>query len=501
MTGAMQIESYRTRLEEFEQTLNRELYQYYAGLKEQLELTAVYSDYSDLISIESIREVKTELENVGESFPSRRKSLNKIHEFLVDQHLDYCTAARTQEIVRFTSQPTLSWQGKRIALSRILSLLKNEHDAAKRRRLGEKYAEGVRDLEALWQDKFSLQHSAAASLGFENYIRAREFISGIDYASFLDSVDEALARLDGIYLERLRVSIEATLGIALQDAGSWDTALWQIQNDPTQVFQEKGLLPVLNAVILELGIQPERDAAVFFDLEDRPLKHGRPFCIPIRVPQEIKIVLRPQAGSRQYAALLHESGHAHHLAWTGASLPVEHRIWGDRALSESYAFLFEHLLADSEWLARMLSYEKSREFLRFQSLYRAFLVRRCAGRLCFALKLSRGGTSEDLSRIYAETMKAYTGIGYQAESWMADLSDGFDSADYLRGWILECMLRDYLSGRYGKAWYRSRSAAGFLKEIWETGLLYRADELSRELGIGNLEPQILADELLGGLQN
>ena len=98
-------------------------------------------------------------------------------------------------------------------------------------------------------------------------------------------------------------------------------------------------------------------------------------------------------------------------------------------------------------------------------------------------------------------MQTYTGLTHPPQLWLADFSDGLDSADYLRGWILECILRECLCNRYGKAWFRNRSAAGFLKEIWETGQLYRAEELGREIGIGNLDPQILADELLGGLQH
>jgi len=58
----MQIESYRNRLEEFEQNLNRELYHDRSGLKDQLELVALYSDYSDLFCTESIREVEAELD-------------------------------------------------------------------------------------------------------------------------------------------------------------------------------------------------------------------------------------------------------------------------------------------------------------------------------------------------------------------------------------------------------------------------------------------------------
>jgi hypothetical protein len=179
---------------------------------------------------------------------------------------------------------------------------------------------------------------------------------------------------------------------------------------------------------------------------------------------------------------------------------VEHRIWGDRALSESYAFLLEHFILDPQWLARMLSFTKSKEFLHFQSLFRLFLVRRCAGKLRFAIQLHEQESFEGMPQIYAETMRAYTGLQHQPESWLEELPDGFDSADYLRGWALESMLREYLRTKCGKAWSLNRSAAGFLKEIWETGFLYRADELCREIGMGPLEPQALADELSKELQ-
>ena len=88
MTGAMQIESCRKRLEEFEQTLNRELYRYFSGLKQKLEIVSLYSDYSDIFSRESIRETEAELEKTGEWFGGRRKSLSKILQFLTDQNLE-----------------------------------------------------------------------------------------------------------------------------------------------------------------------------------------------------------------------------------------------------------------------------------------------------------------------------------------------------------------------------------------------------------------------------
>jgi hypothetical protein len=332
-------------------------------------------------------------------------------------------------------------------------------------------------------------------------MKARERISGTDYSRLLTSFDAVLGRLEDRYFERLRVSLETTLGVGLQEAGIWDAAHWQKKNDQENVFSEKNLFPVFEATVSELGIQPERPDAVSFDLEHRAQKQAGPFCIPVRIPHEIKIMMLPENGSRHYAALLHEGGHGCHFAWTNPSLPVEHRIWGDRALSESYAFLLEHFVRDPQWLARMLQFTKSKEFLHFQSLFQVFLVRRHAGKLCFAVRLHEQESLEGMPQIYAETMKSYTGLRHQPESWLGELPDGLDSADYLRGWAMESMLREYLRSKYGNAWYLNQSASGFLKEIWETGQLYRADELCREIGIGDLDPQVLADELSEGLQS
>lgn len=493
MTGSLNLEFYRERLEKFEQTLNRELYRYYSGQKTQLEIQTVYSDYSDLFSAESIHEVTSEYKNTSDSLASRRKSCRKIAEFLIDQHLDLRTAPLTQEIARFESEQTIRWEGREILLSQVPAHLKEESNALKRRRLYECCARAQQESE-LKQKKVAQLRSAAVGLGFKNYGEAREWISGTDYRKLLNSLDVALRKLEDRYTEQFRVSLENTLGIPFQEAGCWDVTHWLKKNDECRIFSERSLFSVVKATIEELGIPPENPDAIVHDIDRTKGKDSRPFCIPIRIPQEIKVVLLPKSGFRQYAALLHESGHAGHFAWTSASLPVEHRIWGDRALSESYGFLLEYLIRDSQWLARMFSFTNCGNFLQFQSLFRRYLIRRYAAGVRFALQLHESQSPDNMSEIYAETMRSYTGLQYQPESWLDDLPDGFESADYVRGWILECMLRQYLCSKYGKDWFRNRSAGGFLKEVWETGLLYRADELCREIGFRELDPQVLAEE-------
>ena len=496
----MHIESYRARLEEFEQNLNRELFDYYSGRKRQLDILSVYADYSDLFSAESIHEVESALKNTSETFGGRKRSLEKIAQFLIDQYLDSHAAPLAQESARFEAQQTLLWEGKEISLFQVPTYLRDEPDAIARRKLSERHARTLGESE-LRQEIASRLRSASIALGFKNYAEARKRISGIDYKQLLRSFDAVLSRLEDLYFEKLRVSFETSLGCPFQEAGAWDVARWQNKNDQETIFSRKNLFPVFEATVSELGIQPERSEAISFDLDHRTQKLPGSFCIPVRIPHEIKVVMQPEDGSRYYAALLHESGHAYHFAWTSSTLPVENRIWGDRALSESYAFLLEHFVADPQWLIRALQFTKSKEYLQFQSLFRVFLVRLHLGKLSFAVKLHEQESLEGMPQIYAETMKAYTGLEYQPESWPHELPRGLDSADYLRGWAMESMLREYLRSKYGNAWFLNKAASGFLKEIWETGQLYRCEELCREIGIGDLEPQVLVDELSEGLQS
>ena len=107
----MLIGSYRTRLEEFEQNLQRELYRYCSGFKEKLETAAIYADYSGLFCTESIREVEHGLKK--EQFESCRKSLDKMLQFLMNRYLELHSTPLNEEISNARAKQTLMWEGMR----------------------------------------------------------------------------------------------------------------------------------------------------------------------------------------------------------------------------------------------------------------------------------------------------------------------------------------------------------------------------------------------------
>ena len=65
------------------------------------------------------------------------------------------------------------------------------------------------------------------------------------------------------------------------------------------------------------------------------------------MPDEVYLVIAPTGGRDDYGALFHEGGHAEHYANTDPGLAFEFRHLGDNSVTESFAFLFEHLVEDT----------------------------------------------------------------------------------------------------------------------------------------------------------
>ncbi len=496
----MQIEEYRSCLEQFDIALNRELYGYFSGSKDQLETRRIYSEHSDLFTLGIINAIAGEHDRAADSLSSKRKSLHRLRWFAIEHHLDSRISGLAEEICRYEAHSTIQWDGAQVSFVKIPYLLNQESSREARQSLNEARISVIKGTESLRLEWLARLNSAAANLGYGSYLEILQSCTKTDYRAVAELFDKLVRGTEGLYRDRLCHSLQATIGRAADEARHCDAWYWRRKNETWSSLTRGHLLDSVAETCCRLGLQPVGRGRITLDFEDRPLKRPRPFCIPVRVPDEIYVVLLPRGGYSDYAALLHESGHAHHFAWTSPSLAVEFRIFGDRGLCETYAFLFEYLLTDREWLRETFGVSPSESLLRFQHLFRSFLIRRNAGKLRNAISLFQGSLPDDAPAEYAESMRRYTGFEHDPELYLEDLTEGFCQADYLRAWILQAMLRNRLRSRFGNAWYRDRAAGSFLKEIWETGMLYSADELSREMGLGPLDGEALQDEITEDLR-
>src|SRR6478609_3845393 len=249
----------------------------------------------------------------------------------------------------------------------------------------------------------------------------------------------------------------------------------------------------LRETLAGMGIDLDAQANVELDVEERPGKVPRAFCAPIWVPDRVVLVVLPQGGQEDFAALFHEAGHTEHFAHARRTLPAEQRVLGDNAVTEGFAFLLEHLTGDARWLAARLDMPRSDQFVRFSALVTLFFLRRYCAKLRYELELHSGAPLSSLPARYAQLLSSAVGVPYPESDFLEDVDGGFYCTCYLRAWAFEAQLSEWLRERYGGNWFGQREAGSLVRELWELGQSLNADALLREVTGQNIDFGVLSD--------
>jgi hypothetical protein len=254
------------------------------------------------------------------------------------------------------------------------------------------------------------------------------------------------------------------------------------------VFTADRLVPSLRTTLAGLDIDLDAQANVHVDTEVRPLKTPRAFCSPVRVPDEIYLVVLPQGGQDDFGSLLHEAGHTEHFAHVRPGLAFEYRHLGDNAVTEAFAFIFEHLVLNRRWLDLTLGFVEADEFLRFANINDLYFMRRYIAKLAYETELHvQTGSLDGMREAYSRRLSHALMIDVPSENYLNDVDDGFYCASYLRAWLFEGALRMMLQDRYGMEWFRQPDAAVWLKELWSNGQHFPAERLLLKHGGGRLD--------------
>jgi hypothetical protein len=218
---------------------------------------------------------------------------------------------------------------------------------------------------------------------------------------------------------------------------------------------------------------------VTLDLEPRPKKSPRAFCAPVRVPGEVYLMLSPVGGRDDFGVLMHEAAHTEHYAHVDPELAFEFRCLGDNAITECFAFLFQHLIEDSHWLRLHLGIDDPAALIGHARAQRMVYIRRYGAKLAYELELHGGqvAVGPELATRYSELLGEAVGIEWPTETFLSDVDPGFYVACYLRAWALETHLRAYLRDRYGPTWFESSEAGDALRELWREGQRMAPEEL------------------------
>ena len=494
----MDLDAYRHVGETFVTDLTREHYRHYAGLQDTFELEPIYERHRDLFTrgaIEALRDLDARAPAGGDQHRQARMLLD----FAVEGYVGEATKAVEEELAHTEAALTIDIGGERLGFREAPVAQANEPDAGRRAEIEAGLLAATEEqLGPVHRELIERQHAGATELGWSSYADMCEHCKGID----LEALSEQTAAFSP------RTAPRATRGCSSPScAGRSGSAMSELRRsdlprffraaEQDRHFPAERLTQSFVDTMRGLGIDVTSQAGVTFDIGPRPNKSPRAFCAPVRVPGEVYLVVAPVGGRDDYAALFHEGGHTEHPASVDAALPFEFRRLGDNSISETYAFLMQHLVENPEWLARHLNIDDASALAAHARAYRLVYLRRYTGKIAYELELhgAHSGGWDALADRYAELLGEALGIAWPRQNFLADVDPGFYSACYLRAWALETHLRSYLRERFGPSWFDSAQAGEVLRGLWRDGQRLDAEELLGELTGERLDFGVVFDDL------
>ena len=456
-----------------------------AGLSESLGTTEILDRYADFATLARLEDVTAALERCDDPTEHRRLVYLRDHvAWLYDAHR--CRAL-VDSIHEAEGTAGIQVDGQQYAYRELQIRIQNEPDRAKRARLAKARDTVTASLEPSYREQHHLWQTVASELGHDNHTARCAILSEIPLASLAAVAERLLRETERLYLDALAPAM-AKIDVPRDRAEAHDLAFLFRGTEWDDQFDAERLIPRVRAMCEAMFLDLEAGGRVKFDLEDRPLKSPRPFCSVIRVPEEVVLVLRPSGGLNDYAAFLHELGHAMHFSHTAVELPWEFRYLGDNSVTESYAFVFDRLTVDERWLADVIGLDDPRPLARILALRELMMVRKYAAQLRYEMELFEVDDALGMAPRWVELVEPATGVKQSEAYYLTSVDPLYYSARYLQGWLFEAALTEHLAERYGPRWYGAPEAGRFLTDLYQRGQSQPVTELFDLLECRPLDP-------------
>ena len=332
-------------------------------------------------------------------------------------------------------------------------------------------------------------------------VRRSAELKGIDLYELATALAAASRRQEESFAALRERWLEILLGEEREDEpSSYHVPYVRRMSPLAGLYTKERAAPVCLETLARLGFDLAAESRIRLDLDDRPQKNPRACVIASDPPSLVHLITRAQGGLHDYQAFLHEAGHALHYAGCDPALPYTfRRLSRDHALTEIYSFLVESVTREPGWHAEHFGFEadgaeERADGARFLEI---LLFRRYTAKLAYELELwSDFENAPEYAPVYADRLRAATGFRYRPDGYLADLDDGFYSADYLRAWVRTAQLRLHLRDRIGPDWWRRRETGEFLRVLFREGTRPSSEEIAERIGFDPLDTEPLLDELV-----
>jgi hypothetical protein len=483
----------RTDLERFNEEIEREQYEHLSGQKDNIDTESIYARYGHIFEDEGL--ILGVRDRRGTTRGDEQLRMEHLYGYLLGGYAGRRITRIDDRLHTLQAQAEIEVDGEKMSFHSVPVVLANEPDHA-RREIIDRAREPVFDrLNPLFRERLDRSYEIAEKFGYDNYIDMCSDTRGIDYYALREQMQNFLYRTDRLYTRYFRNMCKNVLDLGLSDVRKYDIGYLFRVKEFDRFFAADRMMNVLGRTLESMGLQLSDQPNIHVDAEIREKKRPRAFCCGIRVPDEVVLCIRPHGGMDDYRSLFHEMGHAQHFGNVLPAMPFEYKYLGDVGLSETYAFLFEHLTGNKYWIGQQfeLNGEEVFDIEQFTAFQLLFMVRRYAAKLLYELDLHGGEDAPE--KLYAQYLGDALKFRHPENQYLFDLDMGLYCADYLRAWMFEVQLRGVLAEEFGTEWWNVRGAGVYLRELWGSGQKFGCDSMARNLGYYGIDEHPLIKEI------
>jgi hypothetical protein len=489
---------------EFEERLARFLYEraeetraVRVGEKETSEQAAIVARYADLFTREQHAVLRAEEERAEDG---ERERLYRLREACLGGIVVGELAERSDRLENEILAVRVDFGGESLPLRTAQAQLAVLEEYAAREELGTLAADASAGFNDGRLDLVAAVEALDAELSGEPEPVARSAErKAIDLGELASALRRAAGEQEAAWGSLRERWVDRVLGEERDaEPASYHVAYLRRMSPLADVYTKERAVPVCLETLARLGFDLSGDERIRLDLDDRPQKNPRACVIASDPPAVVHLITRAQGGLHDYQGFLHEAGHALHYAGCDPALPYTfRRLSRDHALTEIYSFLLESVTREAGWHADHfdLDADEAEERAEATRFLDVLLFRRYAAKLDYELELwSDFANAAAYAETYARKLREATGFRYRPDGYIADMDDGFYSADYLRAWIRAAQLRAHLVDTFGSGWWEQAETGEFLRALFVEGTKPSSEEIAARIGFDPFDTRPLLAE-------
>ncbi|MCB9477437.1 MAG: hypothetical protein H6684_10030 [Deltaproteobacteria bacterium] len=457
---------------------------------------SLYEGYEDLFTKDAIAVTREAIANTND--PEKAKALTFFKQYQESEYLGAQTAMLADIQNDLEAELKVLVDGELIPYHNLDGRLANEKDPRKRAEMAkEEYR--IYDLlnKVVLKRQLDESQRLARELGYANYLEMSASMKAVDVDKLAASCRAVLDRTQSLYFELFdkvspipRTEFRRSDILRVLGAKRYD-----------EVYPKDKLLASMNNVLGGMGVDLHRQKNILVHDEMLPKKNPRAVCFPIRVPEDVRLSIKPHGGKDDFSALYHEMGHAQHFANSKTNV-WEFQHLGSNAVTEGYAYVFEAVVEDPRFLHEQMDADDAviKRLKQHSTFARLYMLRRYASKILYEVDLFRGaGEPQELYRKHLSAGYGFELTEDEATRALSDVDPFLYSADYYQAFFLEAMLRKYMTDNFGDPWWKQPAAMQFLKSLWAKGNELSGDELAEILGFTPLDMDLLFTDIQMGM--